>query len=229
MNRLTEPGANDCDADCFGGSWKSLCQYHGVMLPDIRIGIGQRQEGKPMRRLYTRRGDLGETDLLGERVAKDDPRIDLIGELDETTSVLGLARSLSTSQRGNQILIDIQRDLYRVMADLAFVTDTRPPGYETSAEWVERIETLTDQLTAEVVLPRQFVLPGEIQASAALDVARAVVRRAERQAVHLYRMKVIANQHIVGYLNRLSSLLFVLARFVEAEQGAHAEQAKQSP
>ena len=94
-----------------------------------------------MRRLYTRRGDLGETDLLGERVAKDDPRIDLIGELDETTSVLGLARSVSKSERGNQILIDIQRDLYRVMADLAFVTDTRPPGYETSAEWVERIET----------------------------------------------------------------------------------------
>ena len=175
-----------------------------------------------MRRLYTRRGDLGETDLLGERVAKDDPRIDLIGELDETTSILGLARSLSTSERGNQILIDIQRDLYRVMADLAFVTDTRPPGYETSAEWVERIEELTDQLTAEVELPRQFVLPGETQSSAALDVARAVVRRAERQAVHLYRTKVITNEHIVGYLNRLSSLLFVLARFVEAEQGAHA-------
>ena len=174
-----------------------------------------------MRRLYTRRGDLGETDLLGERVAKDDPRIDLIGELDETTSVLGLARSLSSSERGNQILIDIQRDLYRVMADLAFVTDTRPPGYETSAEWVERIETLTDQLTSEIELPRQFVLPGETQASAALDVARAVVRRAERQAVHLYRTKVITNEHIVGYLNRLSSLLFVLARFVEAEQGAH--------
>ncbi|HYP61668.1 MAG TPA: cob(I)yrinic acid a,c-diamide adenosyltransferase [Thermomicrobiales bacterium] len=181
-----------------------------------------------MRRLYTRRGDLGETDLLGERVAKDDPRIDLIGELDETTSVLGLARSMSKSERGNQILIDIQRDLYRVMADLAFVTDTRPPGYETSAEWVERIEELTDQLTAEVELPRQFVLPGETQASAALDVARAVVRRAERQAVHLYRMKVITNEHVVGYLNRLSSLLFVLARYVEAEQGAHAEQAKQS-
>jgi cob(I)alamin adenosyltransferase len=181
-----------------------------------------------MRRLYTRRGDLGETDLLGERVGKDDPRIDLIGELDETTSVLGLARSLSSSQRGNLILVDLQRDLYRVMADLAFVTDTRPAGYETSPEWVERIEELTDQLTAEVELPRQFVLPGETQASAALDVARAVVRRAERQAVRLYRSRVITNEHIVGYLNRLSSLLFVLARYVEAEQGAQAEQAKKS-
>lgn len=181
-----------------------------------------------MRRLYTRRGDLGETDLLGERVAKDDPRIDLIGELDETTSLLGLARSMTTSSRATAILIDLQRDLYRVMADLAFVTDTRPPGYETNKEWVERIETLTDQLTSEVELPRQFVLPGETQASAALDVARAVVRRAERQAVHLFRANVVTNEQIVAYLNRLSSLLFVLARLVEAELGAHAEQARQT-
>jgi cob(I)alamin adenosyltransferase len=181
-----------------------------------------------MRRLYTRRGDLGETDLLGDRVAKDDPRIELIGELDETTSFLGLARSLGRSERVNQILVDLQRDLYRVMADLAFVTDTRPPGYETTQEWVERVEQVTDQLTAEVEIPRQFVLPGETQASAALDVARAVVRRAERQAVHLHRTGVVTNEHVVGYLNRLSSLLFVLARLVEAEQGAHAEQAKQN-
>ena len=181
-----------------------------------------------MRRLYTRRGDLGETDLLGERVAKDDPRIDLIGELDETTSLLGLARSFMSSERSNQILVDVQRDLYRVMADLAFVTETRPPGYETDKEWVEKIEQLTDQLTAEVEIPRQFVLPGGTQPSAALDVARAVVRRAERQAVHLFRTNVITNEQIVAYLNRLSSLLFVLARLVEAELGTHAEQAKQT-
>lgn len=181
-----------------------------------------------MRRLYTRRGDLGETDLLGERVAKDDPRIDLIGELDETTSFLGLARSLIEPGRSSKMLVDLQRDLYRVMADLAFVTDTRPPGYETTHEWVDRIESLTDQLMSEVEMPRQFILPGETHSSAAIDVARAVVRRAERQAVHLTRTGVITNQQIVAYLNRLSSLLFVLARFVEAEQGTHAEQAKQS-
>ena len=179
-------------------------------------------------RLYTRRGDQGETDLLGERVAKDDPRINLIGELDETTSLLGLARSFIESERTSGILIDVQRDLYRIMADLAFVTDVRPPGYETTAEWVERIEERTDELTAEITLPRQFVLPGGTQASAALDVARAVSRRAERQAVHLFRTDVITNEHIVGYLNRVSSLLFVLARFVEAELGTRAEQAKDS-
>ena len=181
-----------------------------------------------MRKLYTRRGDLGETDLLGERVTKEDPRIELIGELDETTSFLGLARSLVTSERVAGYIIDLQRDLYRVMADLAFVTDTRPPGYETSQEWVDKVEHLTDTLTAEVEMPRQFVLPGGTQASAALDVARAVVRRAERQSVHLYRTGVIENEYIVAYLNRLSSLLFVLARMVEAELGTHAEEAKQT-
>jgi cob(I)alamin adenosyltransferase len=176
--------------------------------------------------LYTRRGDQGETDLLGERVAKDDPRIDLIGELDETTSLLGLARSAIESERAVEIVIDVQRDLYRIMADLAFVSDVRPAGYETSAEWVARIERQTDELTSEIEIPREFVLPGGTQASAALDVARTVARRAERQAVHLYRTGVITNQQIVAYLNRLSSLLFVLARHVEAELGAQAERAK---
>lgn len=181
-----------------------------------------------MRRLYTGRGDLGETDLLGERVRKDDPRVDLIGELDETTSWLGMARSLAPGERASEILVSIQRDLYRVMADLAFVAETRPPGYETTHEWVDRIEELTDQLSGEIEIARQFVLPGGTQVSAALDVSRAVVRRAERQAVRLLRERQITNQQIVAYLNRLSSLLFVLARFVEAEAGAQAEQAKRS-
>jgi cob(I)alamin adenosyltransferase len=180
-----------------------------------------------MRKLYTRRGDLGETDLLGERVTKDDPRIDLIGELDETTSALGVARSLIEDERIAGIVIDVQRDLYRVMADLAFVTDTRPPGFETTAEWVERIEHLTDSLTSEIELPRQFVLPGETKQSAALDLCRAIVRRAERQAVHLYRQQIITNEHVVGYLNRLSSLLFILARHIESDLGTRAPQAKQ--
>jgi cob(I)alamin adenosyltransferase len=181
-----------------------------------------------MRKLYTRRGDLGETDLLGERVTKDDPRIDLIGELDETTSALGVARSQIGDERISAIIVDLQRDLYRVMADLAFVADTRPPGVVTTAEWVQRIEELTDNLTAEIELPRQFVLPGETAQSAALDLCRAIVRRAERQAVHLYREGIVTNEHIVGYLNRLSSLLFILARHVESDQGTVAKRARSS-
>ncbi|HQY30573.1 MAG TPA: cob(I)yrinic acid a,c-diamide adenosyltransferase [Thermomicrobiales bacterium] len=179
-----------------------------------------------MRKLYTRRGDFGETDLLGERVSKDDPRIDLMGDLDETTSSLGFARSLIGPGRLADIVIEVQRDLYRVMADLAFVSETRPPGFETNAEWVTNIEAITDTLTAEIELPRAFVLPGETQPSAALDVARTVVRRAERHAVYLYRAEVITNEHIVSYLNRLSSLLFILARHVEADLGQTAARAR---
>ena len=179
-----------------------------------------------MRKLYTRRGDFGETDLLGERVSKDDPRIDLMGDLDETTSSLGFARSLIGPGRLADIVIEVQRDLYRVMADLAFVSETHPPGFETTSEWVTNIEAITDTLTAEIDLPRAFVLPGETQPSAALDVARSVVRRAERHAVYLYRAEVITNEHIVSYLNRLSSLLFILARHVEADLGQTAARAR---
>lgn len=179
-----------------------------------------------MRKLYTGRGDLGQTDLLGERVSKDDPRIDLIGELDETTSFLGLARSLMTDDRLSGMIVDVQRDLYRVMADLAFVTDTRPPGFETTQEWVDRIASVTDGITAEIDLGRGFILPGGTSASAALDVARTVSRRAERQAVHLHGAGVISNEHVIGYLNRLSSLLFVLARAAEQQDGGETLAAK---
>ena len=77
-------------------------------------------------RLYTTLGDQGQTDLLGERVVKDDPRVDLIGDLDEATSAIGLARASIASERVGGMLVDVQRDLYRVMADLAFVTEVKP-------------------------------------------------------------------------------------------------------
>src|SRR5215211_3841311 len=124
MHGFAEAGTDNGHADCFRRAGKLLRQRHGLILPNGSPRFAVRSSGNwrrtPMRRLYTRRGDLGETDLLGDRVAKDDPRIELIGELDETTSFLGLARSLSRSERANQILVDLQRDLYRVMADLAF-------------------------------------------------------------------------------------------------------------
>ena len=170
-------------------------------------------------RLYTARGDQGETDLLGERVVKDDPRVDLIGDLDEATSAIGLARASIASERVKGLLVDVQRDLYRVMADLAFVTEVKPERAVVTEEVVARIGELTDGLAGEIELPRQFILPGETVGSAALDVARAVIRRSERLAVTLTNAGVVENPQIVAYLNRLSSLLFIAARFVEAELG----------
>src|SRR5688500_323747 len=115
-------------------------------------------------RLFTGKGDTGSTDLLGERVGKDDPRIGLIGALDETTSFIGFARALSGLERSSEWAIEVQRDLYQIMAELAFVDEIRPDAYVLKAERVDRLEALTDQLSAEIELPRQFILPGETPA-----------------------------------------------------------------
>jgi cob(I)alamin adenosyltransferase len=179
-------------------------------------------------KIYTARGDTGQTDLLGERVEKDDPRIDLIGELDETTSSIGLGRALAKVPGTNERLTTVQRDLYLIMAELAFTDATRPDAYQFAPERTVWLEAELELLSAEITLPREFVLPGETVASGALDVARTVVRRAERQAVHLQRTGVVANGEIVRYLNRLSSLLFMLARAEDLHDSGHVVLAKTS-
>lgn len=177
-------------------------------------------------RLFTGKGDQGQTDLLGDRVAKDDPRIELIGTLDEATSFIGFARALATNERANAWSIEVQRDLYQIMAELAFVDELRPDAYVLKPGRVTRLEELTDTLSAEIELPRQFIVPGETVAGGAYDVARTVVRRAERAAVALASSGYALNAEIVRYLNRLSSLLFMLARLTEANQGISAPKAK---
>ncbi len=179
-------------------------------------------------RIYTARGDTGQTDLLGERVEKDDPRIDLIGTLDETTSSIGLGRAMAHVPETNDRLRTVQRDLYQVMAELAFTDTTRPDSLRFPAARTEWLEAELGVLSATVELPREFVLPGETAAGAALDVARTVSRRAERQAVALTRQDVIGNPEIVRYLNRLSSLLFMLARAEDLHATGHVELAKQT-
>ena len=163
-------------------------------------------------KIYTARGDQGGTDLLGERVTKDDPRIDLLGELDETTSSIGFGRSLATWEDANELLLTAQRDLYAIMAELAFIDTTRPDALVFPADRVDWLEQSIAAVQETVELPREFVVSGETTPGAALDVARTVVRRAERKAVALTQAGVIGNGEIVRYLNRLSSLLFMLAR-----------------
>lgn len=167
-------------------------------------------------KIYTARGDQGGTDLLGERVTKDDPRIDVLGELDEASSSIGYGRSLSTWGNAADLLLTTQRDLYQIMAELAFIDTTRPDALVFSGERVDWLEESIAAVQAHVQLPREFVIPGETTPGAALDVARTVVRRAERKAVALSREGVIENGEIIRYLNRLSTLLFILAR---AEDG----------
>jgi cob(I)alamin adenosyltransferase len=179
-------------------------------------------------RLFTGKGDQGETDLLGARVGKDDPRIDLIGELDETTSAIGLARALAATSEGQTWLIEVQRDLYRIMAELAFTDELRPASYVLDADRVEWLEQRTDDLSARIELPREFVLPGGSPASGAMDLARAVARRAERAAVSQATTGDGINPQILRYLNRLSSLLFMLARAEDAAQKQAPLRAKEA-
>ena len=178
-------------------------------------------------RIYTARGDTGQTDLLGERVEKDDPRIDAIGTLDETTSSIGFGRALAQVAATNDRLKTVQRDLYQVMAELAFTDETRPDSLHFTADRTAWLEAELDILSTEIELPREFVLPGETASGAALDIARTVSRRAERQAVALTRQGVIGNPEIVRYLNRLSSLLFMLARAEDLHATGHLELAEQ--
>lgn len=167
-------------------------------------------------KIYTARGDQGQTDLLGERVTKDDPRIELLGALDESTSSIGFSRSLAKWENSGEMLLTVQRDLYQIMAELAFTDSTRPDALEFQAERVDWLEESIAHVQQSVELPREFVVPGESTPGAALDVARTVVRRTERAAVRLAEAGTTMNAEIIRYLNRLSTLLFILAR---AEDG----------
>lgn len=179
-------------------------------------------------RLYTGKGDQGTTDLLGERVGKDDPRIDALGSLDEATSTIGLGRALAATDRTKDLLVETQHDLYKVMAEIAFTDELRPAAYVLGEERVRWLEEAIEALTAEVPLAPEFILPGDSVPGAALDVARTVARRAERAVVALAPGGQFANPQVLRYLNRLSSLLFVLARFEDRAAGATSLRAKRA-
>jgi cob(I)alamin adenosyltransferase len=177
---------------------------------------------------YTRKGDTGYTDLLGDRVPKYHARPETYGTIDEATSFLGLARASATSERTREIILHIQRDLYLMMAELAFAPDMEQHKFEMTQEHVDWLESETDQLEQVVELPPHFIIPGDTFSGAALDSARGVIRRAERLAVRMAHEGEISNEHVLSYLNRLSSLLFILARYEDHEAGIVPTKAKQS-
>jgi cob(I)alamin adenosyltransferase len=169
----------------------------------------------PDSKFYSRRGDGGTTSLLGpERVPKYDPRPEAYGTVDEAQAALGLVRASPCTPRTGKMLLAIQRDLYLLMAELAAAGDADSPfaGSITAAR-VERLEGWIADLEVQVEMPRELVVPGDSRPGAALHLARTVVRRAERLAVRLADEGPLANPEVVRYLNRLSSLLFVLALY----------------
>jgi cob(I)alamin adenosyltransferase len=166
-------------------------------------------------------GDEGFTDLLGpERVAKYDLRPETYGTLDEASSALGLARALCSQERTRELLRHVQHDLYLLMAEVATpVAQLEKLPYRITAEQADWLDTTIGELEKEVQMPKQFVLPGASAGSAAIDLGRTIVRRAERHAVRLIHEGRMPQGQVLRYLNRLSSLLFVLARYEEYASG----------
>jgi cob(I)alamin adenosyltransferase len=180
----------------------------------------------------TGRGDDGTTGLLfgGPRVPKDDPRTEAYGTIDEAVAALGLARAElgSKDQYGAlnpplaslvEIILRIQRELFVVGAELATTPDAwgrlEDGRTRVSAEMVDGLTTLLEDLERRIEMPREFVVPGETRTSAALELARTILRRAERRAVALGHADLLPGPHLLPYLNRLADLVWVLARAAE--------------
>jgi cob(I)alamin adenosyltransferase len=167
-------------------------------------------------KIYTKTGDTGTTGLFGGgRVGKDHPRVEAYGDVDELNATLGLARALEPMPRIDEVLVPIQRDLFAIGALLA------TPDHEKMRQHLEKarvddlriaeLERAIDDADRELEPLRAFIVPGGAPKAAALHVARTVCRRAERRVVHL-QGEIALPQVVIVYLNRLSDLLFTLAR-----------------
>ena len=173
-------------------------------------------------RIYTRKGDTGTTGLLfgGDRVSKADLRTDAYGTTDEAVSALGLARAalagVPAAKELTGLILRLQRELFVVGAELATHVEKRSKLTDgtsrVTAEMVTWLEGEIDAIEAGHPMPKEFVIPGESLAGAAIDLARTTVRRAERRAVALAATGGLPDSQVVPYLNRLADLLFVAAR-----------------
>lgn len=176
-------------------------------------------------KIYTKTGDRGDTGLIdGSRILKSDLRITAYGEVDEANSHIGL---IISNLKGNsifddvgKILLDIQNDLFVLGAELANPKNTKDDKMLVKKEMITNIENYIDNLESELTPISYFILPGGTVESSLFHICRTVVRRAERTAVALSREQKI-NEDILMYLNRLSDLLFVLARVTNNRQNCN--------
>jgi len=164
--------------------------------------------GKRLSKIYTRTGDDGTTGLGdGTRVAKDDPRVAAYGTVDEANSAIGIVLAQDSVPGAlRRVLTDVQHDLFELGGELCI------PGYSAvTAAFIERLETELDSLNASLPALEEFILPGGGAAAAHCHLARTIVRRAERETATLARSETVRPE-VLRYLNRLSDLLFVMAR-----------------
>jgi cob(I)alamin adenosyltransferase len=181
--------------------------------------VGKRDQPVRLDRIYTRGGDAGETSLGdGTRVSKAELRIAAYGTVDELNSSIGLALARGVPADLRPWLERIQNELFDLGADLSVPTDERRERLRVTPEQVEALEALCDLANEDLEPLRSFVLPGGTEAAATLHLARTVCRRAERLAVELAATEPV-NPVAIAYLNRLSDLLFILARAANAAAG----------
>ena len=172
-------------------------------------------------------GDDGSTGLLGGgRSRKDDPRVEAYGTVDEASSAIGLAKALTRHARVREVCEQLQRGLYELGAELATNPKSKATFAKTTEGAVARLDELLAELELEAPMPKEFILPGLTPASGALDLARAVTRRAERRCVALERSGGLRNPQVKRWLNRLSLVLFVLGRVEEKRSGRKPRRAK---
>ena len=164
-------------------------------------------------KIYTKTGDDGTTGLFGAgRVSKDHSRIEAIGAVDEINAAVGCAAALSKNQpQISALLAKLQHDLFDVGADLATPVESRAATQRITARHVDRLEQAIDEMETPLERLKYFVLPGGTPLAASLHLARVICRRAERRVVALQQEETL-NTYVVHYMNRLSDLLFVLAR-----------------
>jgi cob(I)alamin adenosyltransferase len=191
----------------------------------------------------TGRGDDGSTGLLfgGERIAKDDPRTEAYGSIDEAVAALGLARAeLGTKALYGTVpgplggladlILRIQRELFVAGAELATTQEAwnrlRDGETRVSAEMLTGVDALLAEVESAIEMPREFVVPGETRTSAALELARTILRRAERRVVTLERAGMVPGRYLLPYLNRLADLVWVLARAAEQAEARAATPAR---
>jgi cob(I)alamin adenosyltransferase len=208
--------------------------------------VGERREAIAQSAVATGRGDDGTTGLLfgGPRIQKDDPRTEAYGTVDEAVATLGLARAelgmkdqyglLTAGLAGmDELILRLQRELFVVGAELAAnpAAGEKLRDGETRVDegMLTRLETTLAELERHTTMPNEFVVPGETRLSAALELARTIVRRAERRAVSLERAGQIAGEWLLPYLNRLADLLWILARMAEQAEARAATPARREP
>ena len=164
-----------------------------------------------MTAFYTRNGDDGTTGMLGnQRIPKHSLRMEAIGSLDEANAALGVVRSQTCSVEVREIVINVQKQLYLVMGEIAASKENAEKFRKIDQTSISWIEDGIDRISNQVDIPDEFIVPGDTKGGAFLALARTIVRRAERRVSELFSLNELENENLLSYLNRLSSLCFVL-------------------